>query len=199
MAKNLYQLILASQSPRREQLLQYLGVDFKISPSSVEEVSDENEPHKLAEDLAYIKAKDIFDNTTEKNPFVIGSDTIVSFENKILGKPANDKDAYQKILSLSDKEHDVITGVSFIFKDKIINFSQTTVVRFKKLTENDINTYLSFNEHLDKAGAYGIQGAAQAFVKEIKGNYSNVVGLPLELMLLKFEELFDKNWREVFE
>lgn len=199
MDKTLYQLILASQSPRRKELLSYLGVSFKTIPSDIEEVTEKKAPHQIVEDLAFKKAMNVFQKMqSDHSKFVIGSDTIVYMNNEVLGKPASDDEARETLIKLSGKEHSVLTGVCFYLNDNIYKFSEETKVLFKQLSDQDIAVYLGFNEHLDKAGAYGIQGAAQVFVQEISGNYSNVVGFPLEKMVKKLEDILGKDWRSYF-
>lgn len=199
MGKNLFQLILASQSPRRKELLNYLGVNFKTNPSSVEEKTNELDPKKIVEDLAYQKAHDVFNKlNTNENNFVIGSDTIVYMDNTVLGKPKDDEDARRTLKQLSGNEHYVLTGVCFYTQEHVYKFYDETKVKFRELSDEDISIYLNFNEHMDKAGAYGIQGAAQVFVEKIEGNYSNVVGFPLEKMIKKFEDILGKDWRTHF-
>jgi len=198
MDKTLYQLILASQSPRRKELLGYLGVQFSIQPSSLEEKTSKTLPADVVKDLALLKARDIYQQNLSSNLFVIGSDTIVVLDNKILGKPKDREDAYTTLEYLSGKTHEVLSAVSYVFDDQELTFYESTLVSFRELSSIDIKTYLDFNEYADKAGSYGIQGAAQSYIEKVDGNYSNVVGFPLERMITEFEKLFGPNWRERF-
>ncbi|MCT4641947.1 MAG: Maf family protein [Bacteriovoracaceae bacterium] len=171
--------ILASASPRRKELLSYLGIEFDIVPSGIEEVTDYTKPSDIVKDLAFIKAKDISDKTKDKDTVVIGADTIVEFEGNILGKPSDIEDARKILLSLSGKTHNVLTGVCIILNGRVHKFYEQTRVTFDHISQDILEIYLNTGESLDKAGAYGIQGAALPFISKVEGCYSNVVGLPL--------------------
>lgn len=196
-----FKLILASQSPRRKELLQWTFLPFKIIPSGIDEVMTSSDPIKVVEDLAFQKASDIF-NSYPKD-MVIGADTIVVNEGKILGKPKDVNEARKMLLSLSGKGHDVYTGVAILFKDHKIIFHAHTKVIFKKIPEDLLELYLATQESLDKAGAYGIQGAALGFIERVEGSYSNVVGLPVDLVLEKIQEVliekYKESWRLCFQ
>lgn len=176
-------IILASSSPRRRELLSSLGVEFEIIPSNADEVFDKNlNVYENVEDLALKKAAEV----SEKCNFdcmIIGSDTVVEIDGKVLGKPTDNEDAQNMLNLLSGREHQVITGVAIILKSgnniKKIKSHETTQVKFKKLSENDINKYIASGEPFDKAGAYAIQGFGVTMVEKINGCYTNVVGLPL--------------------
>lgn len=171
-------LVLASASPRRKELITLISKDVKIYPSNCDEslppdISVEDAPEFLAIKKASSVAK--------KFPLdiVIGSDTSVIIDNTILGKPKDRADAKRMLNLLSGKTHKVITGCA-IFKDgKSISFSETTLVKFHSLAEEEIENYLDTNEYKDKAGAYGIQGYASLLIEKIDGDYFNVVGLPV--------------------
>lgn len=185
MKKN---IILASASPRRRELLSIITDDFKVIPSDAEEtVPDNIKTEKAAEYLAKIKAKAV----AEKYPFdiVIGSDTCVVAEGKILGKPKDKDDARQMMQMLSNKTHKVITGCAIVKDSEITSFSTETLVEFYPLSEEQIEEYISSSEPYDKAGGYGIQGKASLFVKGIKGDYFNVVGLPVAELNLKLKSI----------
>lgn len=197
MDQNLYQLILASQSPRRKELLTHLGVSFAIEPANIdEEIEFDNAAH-LVETLAYQKAKEVLSHH-KSNVIVIGSDTTVALGDKIYNKPKNLEEAVGFLESLSDKVHEVVTGVAIISKEVQKVFHVKTKVKFKKLSMLDIENYLKFNEYQDKAGAYGIQGAAGVFVESLEGSYSSVVGLPQAEILEAFEEWLGEEWRNKF-
>lgn len=171
-------VILASASPRRQELLKNIINEFEIIPAEVDEsLNSDIQPEKAAQYLSRKKAE----NIAKKYPdaVVIGSDTTVVTDDEILGKPENKKDAYNMLKKLSGKIHKVITGVCILGEGKEISFSEITEVEFYKLGEKEIEDYLSTDEWTDKAGAYGIQGKAGLFVKRINGDYNNVVGLPV--------------------
>lgn len=173
-------IILASGSPRRKEILSNTGLNFKVITSDIDEKILENEePIQLVSRLAFEKCMDVA--LSHKEDLVIGADTIVVLDNKILGKPKNEEEAFEMLSSLSNREHQVITGISVISIDsnkKIIDYVVSNV-KFKDLTNQDIKDYISTNEYKDKAGAYGIQGYGALLVKEIRGDYFNIVGLPI--------------------
>ncbi len=174
------QLILASSSPRRKELLEKIGLTFKVIPSKVDEKVIKGElPVEYVLRLAEEKVRDVVDRLS--SAWVIGADTIVLLEKEILGKPFNSRQARQMLLKLSGKEHRVITGFSVFDTDsgKFTKDYVETIVIFKHLTDNEIRGYVKSGEPLDKAGGYAIQGAGCFMVKEIKGSYTNVVGLPI--------------------
>lgn len=180
-------IILASNSPRRKELLEQAGIDFIIDASSIDEIMDETLPllerfQKLATD----KATPIH----EKYPddIVIGADTIVYFDNQIIGKPKDEQDAKRILMMLSNQKHSVYTGVAIYFKDELYTFVEKTDVYFKDIS-NLLDDYLDSLEWQGKAGAYGIQGKAISFVERINGDRDNVVGLPISkiMTLLKKE------------
>ncbi len=175
------EIILASASPRRKELLNVITENFKVIPSTVDESIPESLPiSKVPEFLAELKAKDIAYN--HPNSLVIGADTCVIADNKVLGKPKDRQEAYDMISLLSGKTHLVITGCSIVFEGTVKTFSSVTEVEFYKLSEEDINNYVNTSEPYDKAGAYGIQGKGSLLVKKINGDYFNVVGLPISML-----------------
>lgn len=174
-------IILASASPRRKSLMEVLGLDFEIKISECEEIIDKNKNvEEIVMSLSLQKAQAVAKDS-DGNSLVIGADTIVSYQNEILGKPSSYDDAVRMLKLLSGKTHSVYTGFT------IINTSDSTVitdyeksdVTFKKLTEQEINDYVNTGEPMDKAGAYSIQGIASSFVENLSGDYNNVVGLPI--------------------
>jgi len=170
-------LILASSSPRRKELLENLRLTFTISSSEVDESFDPAlSPEEVVMDLAERKAQAIF----EKNPnhFVIGSDTIVVSNRLILGKPKNETEAIGMLKMLSGTQHDVYTGVSILSPNGSSRFYEKTEVWFWELTDDEIHTYVQSGEPFDKAGGYGIQQFGSMLVKKIHGDYFAVVGLP---------------------
>ena len=181
-------IILASQSPRRKEILTDLGIDFKIIVSDADESSNENNPEKLVEILAERKANAISDQAVE-NDTIIAADTVVVLGDKILGKPKDKHDAENMLTILSNNVHKVITGVCVKKGDNIIVSHDITYVYFKKLSKDTIDNYLSSNEYIDKAGSYAIQGIGGSFVEKIEGSYTNVVGLPEELTIKLLDEI----------
>lgn len=168
--------ILASASPRRQTLLKEAGQNFKVIPSTVEEVVDKSlSPKDVVKSLALQKAQDVFNLYGIPT---LGADTVVVFDGKILGKPENEKQAIEYLKALSGNVHEVITGVAVITKDKVINESVTTKVYMNVLTDDFINDYVSSGKALDKAGAYGVQDGG--FVLHFDGSLTNVIGLPME-------------------
>lgn len=181
-------IILASASPRRRELLSVITDNFEVIPSGVEESVPNNIGLlETAEYLARIKAEDIAKN--HKDAVVIGADTCVIAEGEILGKPKDKADALRMIKLLSGKTHSVITGCAVICNGMINSFSVETKVEFYSLSETEINEYINTAEPYDKAGGYAIQGKASLFVKQIVGDYFNVVGLPVALLNKKLKEI----------
>ncbi|MCH5320737.1 MAG: septum formation protein Maf [Eubacterium sp.] len=172
-------LILASKSPRRKELLSIITNDFIIKTADVDESLPSNiEPDKAVEYLSKIKAAP-FNNGVDT---VIGADTIVTVDGKILGKPKDRDDAYNMLKMLSGKYHSVFTGVTVIKPTEAITFSVETKVKFFDLTDEQINAYIDTSEPYDKAGGYGIQGKGALLVEKIEGDYFNVVGLPVSML-----------------
>ena len=168
-------IILASNSPRRKELLNSLKVKFSVIPSDYEEPKTTNlQPAKYAEFLAYNKALSVFNKI---GGIVLGADTIVVLSGKILNKPVDEADAIRMLKSLSSNTHKVITGYAVISKDKTYVGHEETLVTFKELSEELILNYVKTKSPLDKAGAYGIQDGV-LLVDKIVGDFDNVVGLP---------------------
>lgn len=171
-------LILASSSPRRKELLENLRLSFTISSSEVDESFDPAlSPEDVVMDLAERKAQVIFKENP--NAYVIGSDTIVVADGEVLGKPSDNAEAVKMLKKLSGKRHDVFTGVSILSPNGTSRFFEKTEVWFWELTDEEINFYVQSGEPLDKAGAYGIQQLGSMLVKKINGDYFAVVGLPV--------------------
>lgn len=169
-------IILASKSPRRKELLSFITTDFTVKSADVDETLPQGiSPDKAVEYLSKIKAEP-FKN---ENDIVIGADTVVALDGKILGKPRDDADAFATLKMLSGREHSVFTGVSVIKGEKIETFSVQTKVKMFELTDEEIEEYIATDEPFDKAGSYGIQGKGSLLVEKIDGDYFNVVGLPI--------------------
>lgn len=182
-------LILASASPRRSDLLDSTGISFRVVPADVQEQSETangQKPEDLAVENARLKARAILDD--HPAAIVIGADTIVVRDNHILGKPADEAQARNTLQSLQGRNHQVITGVSICSQGKETSWAERTEVTFRSLTPQEIETYVATGEPMDKAGAYGIQGRAAQFVTRITGSYTNVVGLPLAQLIERLEQ-----------
>ncbi len=181
-------IILGSASPRRQRLLKELGYSFEVLTPDIEEVIEPALPiEDIAVDLAKKKALHLLPKLA-KETILICADTVVVFEQTILGKPANRKQAVEYLTMLSGNEHRVITGVSLMNLEKSIQFSDTTFVKFKILTKNEIYHYVDYYHPYDKAGSYGIQDWIGLIgVERIQGSYTNVMGLPTQLLYEKLE------------
>tara|TARA_Y100000588_G_scaffold10533_1_gene11618 strand:+ start:45 stop:620 length:576 start_codon:yes stop_codon:yes gene_type:complete len=173
-------VILASKSPRRENILKQIGIDFEIIPSNICENAELNlNPRKFVQYWSGKKAKVI--SKKNKDKIVIGADTIVYFKGKIIGKPKDKEESYKMLNNLSGKTHKVFTGVSIVYEEKNIlrTFCQMTKVTVRDIPKNDILYYIDNYYTLDKAGSYGIQDWFSIWIKKIDGCYYNVMGLPL--------------------
>lgn len=191
MLKNTNPIILASKSPRRQELLQLMGIDFKVVLRDVDESYPAGlSPSDIAVYIAEKKAK-AFDEVIE-NEIVITADTIVSLEGKILGKPDNEAHAFEILSDLSGKRHEVITAVSLLKNHKLTSFYEVSEVFFKELSAEQIKYYVSTYSPMDKAGAYGIQEwIGLVAVAKINGSYSNIVGLPTQRLYEELCKLMD--------
>lgn len=191
MLKNTSPIILASKSPRRQELLQLMGIDFKVVLRDVDESYPAGlSPSDIAVYIAEKKAK-AFDEVIE-NEIVITADTIVSLEGKILGKPDNEAHAFEILSDLSGKRHEVITAVSLLKNHKLTSFYEVSEVFFKELSAEQIKYYVSTYSPMDKAGAYGIQEwIGLVAVAKINGSYSNIVGLPTQRLYAELCKLMD--------
>ncbi|MCI9383169.1 MAG: septum formation protein Maf [Lachnospiraceae bacterium] len=173
-------LILASASPRRKELLSQMGLAFSVCPAQGEEKSSFQRPEDVVKELALQKAREIADQTAE-DAYVIGSDTVVALDGKILGKPADKEDAFHMLSMLQGAAHMVYTGVAVVdarTKETVVNFADGTKVFMYPMTEEWIRGYIETGEPMDKAGAYAIQGACSVWIKGIEGAYATVVGFP---------------------
>ncbi|MGL5271514.1 MAG: Maf family protein [Selenomonadaceae bacterium] len=171
-------IILASASPRRQELLQQIGCTFRCMPSDACEIDRQDiSPQDLVIHNARLKAVAV--SGCQSDLPVLGADTVVCLDGKIFGKPADSLQARQMLQALSGRWHEVCTGIALVSKGEIWTDAVTTRVRFAELEDAVIERYVASGEPDDKAGAYAIQGAAAAFIEGIEGCYSNVVGLPL--------------------
>ena len=183
-------LILASSSPRRKELLAAAGIDFIVMKSEFEENNTEKVPFlQLVLNHAKGKAMDVANKVDEG--YVLGADTIVVLNNEVIGKPKDKLEAKQILRRLSGKKHLVITAFSIVDSKTKQDISKAIIstIKFKKLSEEDIISYLTMDEYKDKAGAYAYQGVARRFVKEVTGSESNIVGLPMEAFLEEWKKL----------
>ena len=170
--------ILASASPRRRELLSMVVSDFTVCVADCDETCPAHVPvFERPQFLSELKARSVAEN--HKEDTIIAADTAVFLGNKMLGKPKDEKEAREMLLSFSGQKHRVITGCTIIKGDKAVSFSVFTDVEFYALSENDIDEYIASGDCYDKAGAYGIQSKGYFLVKGIEGDYFNVVGLPI--------------------
>lgn len=211
-------LVLASASPRRRELLSQIGLEFTVMPSTKEENAKTTEAGALVQELSRQKAVDIWEQLSGgqgQNPdadqeqiseetqepnlngkrqpelLVIGADTVVCCEGKILGKPHSREAAAEMLTALQGRSHEVYTGVTLYSQSETVTFFECTQVEFYPMTEVEISEYIDSKEPMDKAGAYGIQGLGARFVKGIRGDYNNVVGLPVGRL---YQELKSYGW-----
>ena len=211
-------LVLASASPRRRELLSQIGLEFTVMPSTKEENANTTEAGALVQELSRQKAVDIWEQLSGgqgQNPdadqeqiseetqepnlngnrqpelLVIGADTVVCCEGKILGKPHSREAAAEMLTALQGRSHEVYTGVTLYSQSETVTFFECTQVEFYPMTEVEISEYIDSKEPMDKAGAYGIQGLGARFVKGIRGDYNNVVGLPVGRL---YQELKSRGW-----
>ncbi len=188
--------ILASKSPRRRELLALMGIDFEIITADIDEtIKSGASPFDEVARLSLEKALAVCDRVSADD-IIISADTVVVFGDKIMGKPTDKADARDMLKMLSGNTHKVMSGVTVKRGDKIITKTVVTEVTFRKLDDSEIDRYIQTNEPMDKAGAYGIQGAAAVFVSSIQGDYFNIVGLPvctLHLMLGELNRIYFKQ------
>lgn len=189
------QIILASQSPRRKELLEQIGLEFEICPAKGEEIITKSIPEEVVMELSKQKAEEVAamvstyaqqhkDITTPSDILVIGADTVVAYDGKILGKPVDEADAKRMLTMLSGNTHSVFTGVTLVLIDKSgrageLVFYEKTDVKMHEMSEAEIDRYIATGEPMDKAGSYAIQGKCAIYVEKIDGDYNNVVGLPI--------------------
>lgn len=185
----MYQIILASASPRRREIMETMGIPYTVITSNVEEVVEETEPSDMVQALARLKTDAVdkllsAEHKEYKEVIILGADTMVFYKNHALGKPKDMQDAQKMLHMLSDDVHEVFTGVSIIIigkdgKREETAFAVCTKVHVQALTTEQIMEYIATGEPMDKAGAYAIQGKFGIFIKAIEGDYYNVVGFPI--------------------
>ena len=187
-----YRIILASGSPRRKELFEQIGVKFEIKTSEKEEIITSSNPKDVVKELSFMKAQDVAEGI-EGPAIVIGADTVVAYDGKILGKPKDKEDAVRMISSFAGDEHFVYTGVCILIKEadgsvREISFAEGTKVFVYGMTEQEILNYVESKEPMDKAGAYAIQGRFAPYIKEIEGDYYNIVGFPIAGIYQRLKE-----------
>ena len=187
-------IILASGSPRRKELLLQIGIVPEIIVSHVEEKITSAVPAEVVMSLAEQKAVDVAKDMPE-GKMILGSDTVVAADGKILGKPKSHEEAYEMIRSLAGRSHQVYTGVCIVKKgaaggkDTVVSFYDETDVQVSGMTEAEIQEYADSEEPMDKAGAYAVQGFFARYIEGLRGSYANVMGLPVHLVYRKLKEL----------
>ena len=170
-------LILASQSPRRRELLGLTGLDFTVRVADIDETMDAGKaPFDEVARVSRLKALAV---DRAPGDVVIAADTIVVWEGKVLGKPRDEEDAFRMLSLLSGRDHEVMTGMTVLQDDEIVTHTEVTKIHFRPLHPGEIRAYIATGEPMDKAGAYGIQGGAALFCTDMVGDYYNVMGLPV--------------------
>ena len=188
-------IVLASGSPRRKELLARTDLKFSVVVSDGEEKTDLTDPAEMVEKLSFDKAMAVARKLLQENEpcLIIGADTVVAFEGKILGKPVDKKDALDTLSRLQGNAHQVYTGVTLLVKEKDTwkphTFSEKTDVQFYPVSKEELMEYISTGEPMDKAGSYGIQGKFGIYVKGICGDYNNVVGLPVGRLVYELKKI----------
>lgn len=208
-------LILASGSPRRKELLEQIGAEFEILPAKGEEVITSDIPSQVVMELSAQKAEEVSGRYKEElgegkesgeergsgepkdTVVILGADTVVAYENKILGKPKDEADAVRMLQMLAGNTHSVFTGVTLIIEragktEKKTFFAETKVTMYP-MSKEEIQAYVATGEPMDKAGSYGIQGRCAAYIERIEGDYNNVVGLPVALVYQTLKKIIDFN------
>ena len=210
--KQKHEILLASGSPRRRELLTQAGFSFTVLTADVDETIEENVPENVVAELSHRKAEAVKkklaqkqdgDNSVstglrgapETDAIIVAADTIVACDGEILGKPADEEDAVRMLAELSGKTHEVFTGVTVILTDgSKITFTNCTKVTMYEISGAEIRDYVASREPMDKAGAYGIQGVGARLVEKIEGDYNNVVGFPLAHFIRVMEEVGEISW-----
>ena len=180
-------IILASQSPRRRELMELFRVPFTVRVADIDETMDETKP--VCDEVARVSRRKAEAVPRKAEDVVIAADTVVVCDHRVLGKPRDEKEATAMLQMLSGREHQVMTGMTVLRGQKCVSCTEVTTIRFRPLSQKEILAYVRTGEPMDKAGAYGIQGGAALFAQEIAGDYFNVVGLPvcrLSLILKEF-------------
>ncbi len=196
-------VILGSASPRRRDILTRAGIEYEVIVSDVEEAVSKTDPAEVVEELSGQKAEDVWDKAvklysakqddinaySEDELLVIGADTIVALDGVIYGKPKDRQDAIRMLKNLSGRTHQVYTGVTVINGGRRISFAAATDVSVYEVSDKEIERYVDSGEPMDKAGAYAIQGGFARYIKEIRGEYNNVVGFPIARLIYELKKL----------
>lgn len=185
MTKN---IVLASASPRRKEILQQVGISFEVCASDADETVDGTQADNIVMELSARKAQAARECYGASDKIFLGADTVVACEGKILGKPADEQDAYAMLQMLQGNRHEVYTGVTLLDGKRQVTFFEVTHVQIRSMTDRQIQQYIASKEPMDKAGAYGIQGAFAAYIEGIQGDYYNVVGLPIARVCQELEQ-----------
>lgn len=184
-------IVLASKSPRRRKMFKELGIKYSLWNGEADESVDRiYKPHTLVKLLARRKAKAAYDDIKSKDTLIISADTVVALGDTILGKPADDDDARKMLRSMSGTIHYVYSGVCAIYNGKTVSDYEKTQIKFRIITDAEIERYIKTGEHKDKAGSYGIQEKGGYFVESVRGDVNNVVGLPV----LKLRNMINKEF-----
>lgn len=184
-------IVLASKSPRRKEILESLGLKFDIIVADADERSDETDPQKRVAALAKIKGRAVLESLGDvRDTLIIASDTLVYAKGEFLGKPVDRADAGRMIRLLSGGEHKVVSGIYLYCQGKEVAKAEATEVIFDEMTDAEVESYISSDEPYDKAGGYAIQGLASLYINGIKGDYFNVVGLPVNLLYRTLKQEF---------
>ena len=181
------ELILASQSPRRQQLLELFGLPFVVRVADIDETMDPSQPP--CEEVARVSRRKALAVSRQEDDIVIAADTIVVCEDKVLGKPRTPEEAEQMLALLSGRDHQVMTGLTVLRGAQIQSVTEITDIHFRPLSKKEIAAYVATGEPMDKAGAYGIQGGAALFAEKMVGDYYNVMGLPVCKLRLMLENI----------
>ena len=181
-------IVLASASPRRREILKQVGLEFDIIPAQGEEIIDSDKADEIVMKLSHDKALEV-SGLCGENTLVIGADTVVAVNNRILGKPDDRDEAFRMISGLRNSFHSVYTGVTIIYNDIVRSFVSETKVYVYDMTDEEIYEYIDTGDCYDKAGGYGIQGYFAQYVEKIEGDYFNVVGLPVSRLVKEIKSI----------
>lgn len=185
------EVILASQSPRRRELMQHMHIPFVVRVADIDETMDPAKPP--FDEVARVSRKKAEAIPRTPEDIVIAADTIVVCDNAVLGKPADEEDAFRMLSMLSGRSHQVMTGLTVCRGEKVTVITEVTDVHFRPLTSREIRDYIATGEPMDKAGSYGIQGGASVFADRIEGDYYNVIGLPVCRLSCILKELMEET------
>lgn len=194
-------VVLASASPRRKDLLEQIGIFPRIVPSDVDEKVDSDIPDRVVTELSRRKAEHVWTGYVKEispavygaDVVILGADTVVFADGRILGKPRDEREAIEMISLLRGRIHQVYTGVTLIGMKGQITFSEKTDVFVSRMTDEEVREYVDCGESMDKAGAYGIQGRFAAYIDRIEGSYTNVMGLPVGSVYQRLKQLMEEQ------